>query len=73
MVAMWSVDPDNIVGMESIEPDAFVSEEAASRQLAQSPPGASDASGFPQRGQDAVAISVQGWFERFFTRRNTKT
>jgi hypothetical protein len=53
---MPSIDPDDIVAMVSIDPDTIVSADAASRQLGQRPAGASDASGFPQRGQVAAVM-----------------
>jgi len=56
IVAMLSLDPEGIVAMLSIEPETIVSADATSRQLGQRPAGASDASGFPQRGQVAVVI-----------------
>lgn len=52
---MLSIDPDDdIVAMLSIEPDTIVSAEAASTQPGQRPPGASAASGLPQRGHVAL-------------------
>jgi hypothetical protein len=53
---MLSIEPDDIVAMLSIDPDAIVSAEAARRQLGQRPAGASAASGFPQRGQVAMVM-----------------
>jgi hypothetical protein len=55
---MLSIEPDDIVAMLSIDPDTIVSADAANRQLGQRPPGASAASGFPQRGQVAMAVIV---------------
>jgi len=57
MVAMLSMDPDDIVATESIEPETIVSADAARRQLAQRPAGASAASGRPQRGQEVIVVS----------------
>ena len=56
IVAMLSIDPDGIVGMLSIDPDTIVSADAASRQLAQRPPGASGASVRPHRGHTGELI-----------------
>lgn len=58
---MLSIDPDDIVALLSIDPDAIVSADAASRQPGQRPPGASDASGLPQRGQVAMVVI---WFRK---------
>jgi hypothetical protein len=53
---MLSIDPDDIVAMLSIDPEAMVSADADSRQLGHRPPGASEASRLPQRGQVAMGI-----------------
>jgi hypothetical protein len=53
---MLSIDPDDIVAMLSIDPEAMVSADADSRQLGQRPPGASEASRLPQRGQVAMGV-----------------
>ena len=56
IVAMLSIEPDGIVAMPSIDPDTIVSADAASRQLAQRPPGASGASVRPHRGHAGEVI-----------------
>src|SRR5688500_17222777 len=53
-----AMPPDDIVAMLSIEPEAIVSADATSRQLAQRPPGASAASDRPHRGQVVAAMSA---------------
>src|SRR5687767_2262105 len=59
MVARLSIEPDDdIVAMLSIDPDTIVSADAASRQRPQRPPGASGASALPHRGHAGEVIWV---------------